>query len=112
MARIGSLGTNVDGDVRVEFAAWDDGELVGTARIENVISERPRLVDLYVHHTCRREGIGEALMVAAMEWAHEQKTSLYLYVDPDNTEAISLYEKLKWERLGQDDEGDLWMKYP
>jgi GNAT superfamily N-acetyltransferase len=113
MVRIDKLGTSVDGDVRVEFAAWDDDDgLVGTARIENVLRRKPGLVDLYVRHTHRRLGIGEALTVAAMEWAREGKDSLYLYVGSDNTKAINLYEKLDWEHLGEDDDGDLWMKYP
>lgn len=89
---IDTLGANVDGELRVEIAVWDDG-LIGSARIET-ITDQPTLVDLYVHHARRREGIARAIVQEAMEWSTSSSRVIYLFVEPDNQPARRLYEGL------------------
>lgn len=92
---IDTLPAKIDGDTRIEMAALEDNTLLGTARIEKALS-RPTLVDLYVDHERREEGIAQQLVEKGMEWARSTGKTLYLYVDPENRKARELYEKLGW----------------
>jgi putative acetyltransferase len=49
----------------------------------------------------RRQGVGRALLDAAVDWARGAGVrKLELHVFPHNAPAISLYEKLGYEREG------------
>jgi GNAT superfamily N-acetyltransferase len=92
---IDTLPASIDGDARIEIAALEDNSLLGTARIENAL-DRPTLVDLYVDQERREEGIAQRLVEKGMEWARCTGQIIYLYVDPENEKARTLYEKLGW----------------
>lgn len=48
-----------------------------------------------VRETCRRQGYGEALLLAAIQQLHKRKVQcVNLHVDPSRTAAVTLYKKL------------------
>jgi RimJ/RimL family protein N-acetyltransferase len=91
-------------DAAVYVAEIDGGELVGrlsVMRDPHPSSAHVADLGLMVAASQRRRGIGTALMLAAEEWARGAGvTKLELHVFPHNTAAITLYEKLGYEREG------------
>jgi GNAT superfamily N-acetyltransferase len=60
--------------------------------------------DLVVHRPLRKQGIGTALVLAAMEWAENMDTfNLILEMQPKNYPALSLALKLGFELCGYND---------
>jgi ribosomal protein S18 acetylase RimI-like enzyme len=76
-----------------------DGEIVG-AVLGGFDGRRGIMYHLAVADTCRRNGIGEALM-AELEASLRLKGCIryYLLVTPDNEQAIQFYEKRGWRRM-------------
>lgn len=103
---IDTLPAKVDGYTRIEIVALEDNTLLGTARIEDPLS-RPTLVDLYVDHERREEGIAQQLVKKGMEWARTTGKTLYLYVNRENRKARGLYEKLGWSYFRLEDEKEI-----
>jgi ribosomal protein S18 acetylase RimI-like enzyme len=74
------------------------GELAGilVLRIVPTLSgpeDWAEITELYVQPSCRRRGVGTALVGAAVEAARDLGCSeLHLLVDPENTSALSFYE--------------------
>ena len=88
----------------VFVAERDDGALVGrlsVGRDPHPASTHVADVGLMVAFDARRQGVGRALMHAAVEWAREAGVrKLELHVFPWNEAAISLYETFGFEREG------------
>ena len=88
------------------FVAEDDedGELVGrlsVARDRHPASYHVADLGLMVSASYRRQGIGRALLEAAVAWAREAGvTKLELHVFPWNEPGIKLYEQFGFEREG------------
>lgn len=88
------------------FVAEDeaDSELVGRislARDQHPASHHVADLGLMVSASYRRQGIGHALLEAAVGWAREAGiTKLELHVFPWNEPAIRLYEQFGFEREG------------
>ena len=88
------------------FVAEDDadGELVGRlslARDQHPASYHVADLGLMVSASYRRQGIGRALLEAAVGWARETGvTKLELHVFPWNEPGIKLYEQFGFEREG------------
>ena len=86
------------------YVADDDGEIVGRlsiARDQHPASRHVADLGLMVAMSHRRQGIGTALLEAAVDWArHAGVTKLELHVFPWNTAAIALYEKFGFVREG------------
>ena len=60
--------------------------------------------DLVVERSYRRQGIGTALLLAAMEWALQMETNiLAIEMQPKNHPAIQLVSKLGFEFCGYSD---------
>lgn len=88
----------------VFVAEAEDGELVGrlsVARDQHPASMHVADLGLMVEAESRRQGVGSALLEAAVEWAREAGVrKLELHVFPHNEAAIALYEKFGFEREG------------
>jgi RimJ/RimL family protein N-acetyltransferase len=86
------------------YVADDDGAIVGrlsVARDQHPASRHVADLGLMVAETHRRQGVGTALLQAAVDWArHSDVRKLELHVFPWNTAAIALYEKFGFEREG------------
>jgi RimJ/RimL family protein N-acetyltransferase len=88
------------------FVAEDDedGELVGRlslGRDQHPASYHVADLGLMVSASYRRQGIGRALLEAAVGWARESGvTKLELHVFPWNEPGIKLYEQFGFEREG------------
>jgi RimJ/RimL family protein N-acetyltransferase len=91
------------GDAAV-LVAEADGEIVGRlslARDPHPASAHVADLGLMVAKTCRRRGVGRALMEAAETWARSAGIEkLELHVFPYNAPAIGLYERLGYRREG------------
>lgn len=62
------------------------------------------VTDLVVHRPLRRQGIGSALVLAAMEWAVNMETrNLILEMQPKNYPAVCLALKMGFELCGYND---------
>ena len=88
----------------VFVAETEEGEIVGRlsiARDQHPASRHVADVGLMVAQPHRRQGIGRALLSAAVDWAraHEVR-KLELHVFPHNEAAITLYEQFGFEREG------------
>jgi RimJ/RimL family protein N-acetyltransferase len=88
----------------VFVAEAEDGSIIGRlsiARDQHPASRHVADLGLMVAHSHRRQGIGGALLAAAVDWAREHDISkLELHVFPYNEPAIRLYEKLGYKREG------------
>ena len=88
----------------VFVAEREDGELVGRlslARDAHPASAHVADLGLMVAASARRQGVGWALLEAAVEWARGSGVrKLELHVFPWNEPAIRLYEKFGFEREG------------
>ena len=88
----------------VLVAEWDDGTLVGrlsVGRDPHPASAHVADVGLMVAFDARRQGVGTALLQAAVDWARETGIrKLELHVFPWNEAAIALYEAFGFEREG------------
>jgi RimJ/RimL family protein N-acetyltransferase len=86
------------------FVAEVDEEIVGRlslARDQNPASHHVADLGLMVDARFRRQGVGRALLEAAVEWAPEHGVAkLELHVFPWNEPAIALYESFGFEREG------------
>jgi RimJ/RimL family protein N-acetyltransferase len=88
----------------VFVAEREDGTLVGrlsVGRDPHPASTHVADVGLMVALDARRQGVGTALLQAAVDWAREAGVSkLELHVFPWNEAAIALYEAFGFEREG------------
>ena len=88
----------------VFVAERDDGALVGrlsVSRDAHPASSHVADLGLMVASDARRQGVGRALLAAAVEWARGAGVrKLELHVFPWNDAAISLYEAFGFEREG------------
>jgi RimJ/RimL family protein N-acetyltransferase len=88
----------------VFVAAQEDGALIGrlsVARDAHPASAHVADIGLMVSKDARRQGVGWALLEAAVEWARAAGVrKLELHVFPWNEPAIKLYEKFGFEREG------------
>jgi RimJ/RimL family protein N-acetyltransferase len=88
----------------VFVAEREDGTLVGrlsVGRDPHPASAHVADVGLMVALDARRQGVGTALLQAAVEWAREAGIrKLELHVFPWNEAAIALYEAFGFEREG------------
>jgi L-phenylalanine/L-methionine N-acetyltransferase len=88
----------------VFVAEWDDGTLVGrlsVGRDPHPASTHVADVGLMVALDARRQGVGKALMQAAVDWARQAGVrKLELHVFPWNKAAIALYDSFGFEREG------------
>jgi RimJ/RimL family protein N-acetyltransferase len=88
----------------VFVAEQDDGEIVGrlsVGRDPHPASAHVADVGLMVAIEARRQGIGKALLEAAVDWARSAGVrKLELHVFPWNEGAIALYDAFGFEREG------------
>jgi RimJ/RimL family protein N-acetyltransferase len=88
----------------VFVAERDDGTVIGrlsVARDQHPASAHVADLGLMVAHGSRGQGIGTALLGAAVEWARDAGIrKLELHVFPWNEPAMRLYEKFGFEREG------------
>ena len=80
---------------RVQVAELE-GRVVGHA-IAWVVADELHVMDVCVHPSARRRGLGRALVMSLLE--HQEGPAL-LEVRAGNTPAIALYEGMGFERVG------------
>ena len=103
----------------VYFVAEKNGIILGGCGIfptEALPEKTCELVKLYLDKAARGTGLGKALLLKAMQWAkangYEQ---VYLESMPELSKAVSIYEKVGFEKLNQalgnsgHDGCDIWM---
>lgn len=87
------------------FVATINDELVGGCGIyptDNLPNGTCELVKLYLKASARGTGLGKKLMLQSMEWAKENGyTQVYLESMPELSKAVSIYEKVGFERINQ-----------
>ncbi|OUJ70172.1 GNAT family N-acetyltransferase [Hymenobacter crusticola] len=107
--KISLLDCTIENVRSVKLACIEEHLFLGGAEIMLIDDGTPTLSSLFVHPHYRRRGIGEALVRAAMRWADQNGTDLWLHVMLEN-EARSLYERLLFEYTGEKTEiGSFWM---
>jgi RimJ/RimL family protein N-acetyltransferase len=88
----------------VFVAEAEDGQIVGRlslARDQHPSSRHVADLGLMVAESHRRQGIGRALLAAAVDWARANGVEkLELHVFPYNEAAIRLYEQFGFDREG------------
>ncbi|MBR6645049.1 MAG: ribosomal protein S18-alanine N-acetyltransferase [Clostridia bacterium] len=85
----------------VFITAQKDGEVVGYAGIYHILSEG-QLMNIAVKEEYRRLGIAEKMFDFILEYAKENDIEVItLEVRKENDPAISLYEKLGFEKVGE-----------
>jgi len=85
------------------LVAVHSGEVVGyTSLMDNTIPLTTWAMDLVVRPQLRRQGIGTALLLAALEWTGSQSKShrLMLGMQPKNFPAINLAQRLGFDYCG------------
>ena len=99
------LEQRVDKNESTIFMAILQGEAVGFIQLYPVFSSvslKPAwlLNDLYVAENARRQGVAEALLQQAKQFALETKAAyVMLQTSEDNYKAQSVYEKNGWVKL-------------
>lgn len=87
----------------VYFVAEKDQQILGGCGIFPTVGlpdKTCELVKLYLAPSARGRGLGKALMLKAMEWAKEAGyEQVYLETMPELSNAVSMYEKLGFNRL-------------
>lgn len=74
---------------------FGDDETVAAYIIFWVVQGEAHILDLAVHPDCRRRGLGEALLVAALDMMRTRLVfEVFLEVRKSNAPAIALYRKL------------------
>jgi len=107
------LEQRVDKNESTIFVATIQGEAVGFVQLYPVFSSvslQPAwlLNDLYVAEHARRQGVAEALLQQAKQFAIETKAAfVLLQTSEDNYKAQSVYEKNGWIKLN-----DFFYEYP
>ncbi len=107
------LEQRVDKNESTIFMATIQGEAVGFVQLYPIFSSvslKPAwlLNDLYVAENARRQGVAEALLQQAKQFALETKAAfVLLQTSEDNYKAQSVYEKNGWIKLN-----DFFYEYP
>ena len=101
---------SADGKGELVLAALVRGKPAGRLRLSSADpTSRAAALDIHVHATHRRRGIGSALMCTALEWAQEQKWArLYVDVAPDGTAALAFVNGFGFRRVSGDSESAGW----
>lgn len=108
----GALDSATRGE-RIVLVAEVDGtaEVVGTVQVVLTAPEnqphRGEISKMLVHRSARRQGVAEALMLAAEAAAREAGKTL-LVLDTASDTAERLYERLGWQRVGVIPNYALW----
>jgi GNAT superfamily N-acetyltransferase len=93
-------------DGALVMVAESDGQVIGLCTVQTLISTVEGgpvglLEDMLVARHCRRQGIGQALLQAALEWAADRGlTRLQLLAEADNRSALEFYSKCGWKKTG------------
>ena len=89
----------------VYYVAEKDNQIVGGCGIFPTVGlpdKTCELVKLYLAPSSRGTGLGKALMLKAMAWAKEAGyEQVYLETMPELSNAVTMYEKLGYNRLTQ-----------
>jgi ribosomal protein S18 acetylase RimI-like enzyme len=103
---------------RLLFAAFVDGDLVGTAQLERAAPanarHRAEIQRVVVRGDAQRQGVGRELMRAAEAAAAALGITLLWLTTHDRMPACAFYERLGYERLGvmpaysRRPSGELW----
>ena len=107
------LEQRIDKNESTIFMAVLQGEVVGFVQLYPIFSSvsiKPAwlLNDLYVAENARRQGVAEALLQQAKQFALETNSAyVMLQTSEDNYKAQSVYEKNGWIKLN-----DFFYEYP
>jgi len=105
------VGRDVANGARALLVAEDDAGIVGTVQVVRAQPEnQPHRADIskmLVHRRARRRGLGAALMRAAEDCARASGKTV-LVLDTASSDAMRLYERLGWTRVGVIPDYALW----
>jgi RimJ/RimL family protein N-acetyltransferase len=106
-----AIGAEPPVDIEARAASWTieggfvallDGRIVGSLSVQPVYYHGYGEIGMHVASDARGQGVGSALMEAAIAWARAQGLhKLSLSVWPHNTRAIALYEKFGFVEEGR-----------
>jgi putative acetyltransferase len=89
----------------VYFVAEQNGIILGGCGIfptEALPEKTCELVKLYLHKNARGKGLGKKLLLKSMDWAKANGyNQVYLESMPELSKAVSIYEKVGFEKLNQ-----------
>jgi putative acetyltransferase len=89
----------------IYFVAIINNIIVGGCGIYptiNLPNETCELVKLYLDSSARGTGLGKKLLLQSMQWAKENGyKQVYLESMPELSKAVSIYEKVGFERINQ-----------
>jgi len=94
----------VERGTRLLFAAFADGELVGTVQVVHAWppnqQHRADIAKLLVHRSARRQGVAERLMERAEEEALAEGKTLLVLDTVTGDPAEALYRRMGWVTVG------------
>ena len=87
------------------FVAEEDGKLLGGGGIyptEGLPAKTCELVKMYLHKDARGKGLGKQMIEQCLTWAKDNGyEQVYLESMPELSKAVSIYEKVGFEKLNQ-----------
>ncbi len=89
----------------VIFGVFDEGKLVSVASLAVWLPKTAVILGVETKTEYRRKGFGRIVVSAAVREALRRSESCSLFVRSDNQEAISLYQKLGFKKVGE----ELWI---
>jgi GNAT superfamily N-acetyltransferase len=103
-ARTAMAAFAADGN-RVLFAAFDKGELVGTAQlVPSPMPNQPHRADvakMLVRRSARGQGVAARLMEALEDEARSRGLTVLVLDTVTGSDAYRLYTRLGWQRVGE-----------
>jgi ribosomal protein S18 acetylase RimI-like enzyme len=89
------------------FGVFDDGRLVSVASVTASLPDVGVIMGVETQRDFRRKGYGSAVVSAATREALRRSKSCVLWVASRNTEALGLYRRLGFRKIGE----EMWLDF-
>lgn len=108
-----SIYCNIDNFFEYFWCLFDGEDMVGTVALKRLSKERCELKSLYLLEQYHKKGLGHELLKTAIAAAQQNGyKEMYLDTLSSSKQAISLYEKIGFARIGRynnNDAADIFM---